>query len=206
MTLHQEPFFTCCNLTTLRRLTAIYLTYFLTNQEAQKKMKKIVIAFIALSFIGIIYLAIEGRKTQEITTKIEISAPPSKVWNIITDINHWHEWSPIINASQGDSSIGSKLSITMMGKEEGKDGPKYNPEIIELDKPKHFRWRAHMMAGFIFTNDKIFELKETKTGTLLTHTETFKGLLAPIFCGQMEKGVPPMLNSMNKALKEQAEK
>jgi len=143
---------------------------------------------------------------QEIKTEIEISAPPSKVWGILMDINNWQEWSPIINASSGEASIGSKLSITMMGKEEGKDGPKYKPVIEELNEPHYFRWRAHMLAGFIFTNDKIFELEETESGTRLTHTETFTGLLVPIFCGQMDKGVPPMLNAMNKALKEIAEK
>ena len=165
-------------------------------------MKKIFIIFICITLIGITYLAIEGSEVQEIKTEIEISAPPSKVWGIITDVNKWQDWSPIINSSQGETSVGSTLSITMMGKEEGKDGPKYNPKIIELTEPNYFRWRAHMLAEFIFTNDKIFELEETNTGTRLIHTETFKGLLAPIFCGQMEKGVPPMLNSMNKALKE----
>jgi len=143
---------------------------------------------------------------QEIKTEIEISAPPSKVWSIITGINNWQKWSPIINASHGEASVGSKLNITMVGKEEGKDGPKYSPIIMELDESNYFRWRAHMLAGFIFTNDKIFELEETDTGTRLTHKETFSGLLAPIFCGQMEKGVPPLLNSMNKALKDLAEK
>jgi len=157
-------------------------------------------------FLCIIYLAIEGSKMQEIKTEIEILAPPSKVWDIITDINNWQEWSPIINASHGVASVGSDISVTMMGKEEGKDGPKYNPVITDLDEPNYFRWRAHMLAGFIFTNYKIFELEETSSGTRLTHTESFKGLLAPIFCGQMEKGVPPMLNSMNKALKDLAEK
>ena len=169
-------------------------------------MKKIFIALMVLTFIGVTYLAIEGSKMQEIKTEIEISAPPSKVWSIITDINNWQKWSPVINASKGEASIDSKLSITMIGKEEGKDGPKYKPIIKELNEPNYFRWRAHMLAEFIFTNDKIFELKETKSGTLLIHTETFKGLLAPIFCGQMEKGVPPMLNSMNQALKEFVEK
>lgn len=143
---------------------------------------------------------------QEIKTEVEISAPPSKVWDIISDINRWQEWSPTVLASNGVASVGSELTITMIGKEEGKDGPKYKPIITELSEPNYFRWRAHMLAGFIFTNDKIFELKETSSGTLLTHTETFKGLLAPLFCGQMEKGVPPMLNSMNKALKDLAEK
>jgi len=169
-------------------------------------MKKLFIIFISLIFIGTAYLAIEGSEIQEIKTEIEISAPPSKVWDIIADINKWQEWSPIINYSEGETSVGSELSITMMSKEEGKDGPKYSPKITELVEPNRFRWQAHMLADFIFTNEKIFKLEETKTGTHLTHTETFKGLLAPVFCSQMEKGVPPMLNSMNKALKEQAEK
>lgn len=169
-------------------------------------MKIVIISLICIALIGITYLAIEGSEVQEIKTEIEISAPPSKVWNILTDVNKWQDWSPIINSSQGETSVGSKLSITMMGETEGEDGPKYNPEITELNEPNYFRWRAHMLAGFIFTNDKIFKLEETRTGTHLTHTETFKGLLAPIFCSQMEKGVPPMLNSMNKALKELAEK
>ena len=169
-------------------------------------MKKIIVAFIGLLIVGILYLAVEGREIQEIRTEIEISAPPAKVWSIIIDIDNWQEWSPIINNSSGIASPGAELSITMIGKENGEDGPQYNPVITELKEPGYFRWRAHMLAGFIFTNDKIFELEETESGTRLTHKETFSGLLAPIFCGQMEKGVPPMLNSMNMALKHLAEK
>lgn len=169
-------------------------------------MKKFILIVFALIGAGIIYLAVAGSKLQTIKTEIDISAPPSKVWSILTDINKWQKWSPIINESQGTASVGSELTITMIGKEEGQDGPKYNPVITALEAPNHLRWRAHMLAGFIFTNDKIFELEETDSGTRLIHTETFKGLLAPLFCGQMEKGVPPMLNSMNQALKETAEK
>ncbi len=156
--------------------------------------------------VGLLFLYVEGSKTQEIKTEIEILASPSKVWSIISDINNWQEWSPIINGSKGIATVGSTLSITMISKEEGKNGPKYNPIITELKEPNYFHWRAHMIAGFIFTNDKIFELEETDLGTKLIHKETFKGLLAPIICSHMEESVPPMLNSMNKALKDLAEK
>jgi hypothetical protein len=169
-------------------------------------MKKILLIVMALVGAGIIYLAVAGSKLQEITTEIEISAPPSKVWSIISDINNWQEWSPIIKESQGTTSVGSELTITMIGKEKGKDGPKYNPIITELNEPNYLRWRAHMLTGFVFTNYKVFKLEETSSGTRLIHKELFKGLLAPIFCGQMEEGVPPMLNSMNQALKDLAEK
>ena len=169
-------------------------------------MKKIVLTSITLVGAGIIYLAVAGSKLQVIKTEIEISAPPEKVWSIISDINNWAEWSPIIEESHGTASVGSELTISMIGKEKGKDGPEYNPVITELDEPSYLRWRAHMLTGFIFTNYKILELEETSSGTRLTHKELFKGLLAPIICWQMEKGVPPMLNSMNQALKDIAEK
>lgn len=142
---------------------------------------------------------------QTITTEIKIMAPPEKVWSFITDIDKWHEWSPIVIASQGEASVGSTLTITMIGKEAGKDGPKYSPKIIQLDEPNYFHWRAHMMAGFIFSNDKIIELEKTATGTKVTHKETFKGLMTAMMKGQMDKGVPPMLNKMNEALKQIAE-
>jgi hypothetical protein len=159
-----------------------------------------------LLIFGIIYLFTSGAKMQTVKSEIEIQAPPEKVWSILIDIDKWHEWSPTINASQGKASVGSSVAITMMSKEAGKDGPKYNPVILQMDEPRYFHWRAHMMAGFIFTNDKIIELEKTETGTKVTHKETFKGLMAALMKGQMEKGVPPMLNMMNDALKQVAEK
>jgi len=143
---------------------------------------------------------------REIKTEIEISAPTTEVWSILTDINNWAEWSPIINQASGDASLGSTLSITMIGKEEGKDGPKYNPVITILDEPKSFRWRANMMAEFLFTNDKVFELEETSSGTRLIHKELFSGMIVPMFWSKLDKEVPSMLNSMNDALKIKAEK
>lgn len=169
-------------------------------------IKKMSLIIVALAGVGFIYLAITGSELQEIKTEIEISAPPSKVWSILSDINNWQEWSPIIKESTGVAAVGSELTIAMIGKSEGEDGPIYYPVITELDEPTLLRWRANMLNDFIFTNFKVIELEETSSGTRLIHKEMFKGLLAPIFCGQMEEGVPPMLNSMNQALKDLAEK
>lgn len=169
-------------------------------------MKRAVQALVLLILLSIVYTLNSGGKMQTIKTEIEILAPPEKVWSIITDIEKWQEWNPTINRSAGQATLGSAVTITMMSDEAGKDGPKYSPQIIQLDEPKYFHWRAHMMAGFIFTNDKIIELEKTDTGTKITHKETFKGLMAFFMKGQMEKGVPPMLNMMNDALKQLAEK
>ncbi len=83
---------------------------------------------------------------------------------------------------------------------------KYAAVITKLEAPKSFRWRAVMMAGFLFTNDKIFELEEKGSGTRLIHWEEFTGLLVPAFWNKLNQGALPMLKSMNEALKKTAEK
>ena len=142
---------------------------------------------------------------RELRTEIEIATPATKVWSILTDFDNWKEWNPIVTQASGTASLGSKLSITMCGKD-GKDGPKYMPSVTIFDEPKLFRWRAKMMAGFLFTNDKVFELEETASGTRLIHIEAFGGILVPMFWGNLNKHVPSMLKSMNDALKIKIEK
>ena len=142
---------------------------------------------------------------REIRTEIDIAAPPSTVWSILTDFNNWSVWNPIVNQASGVASVGSKLSMTMRG-EDGKDGPKYAPVVTEFNEPKYFRWRATMMVGFLFTNEKIFELEVTDAGTRLIHIETFSGIMVPMCWSKMEGGVPVMLKEMNAALKTLAEK
>jgi len=142
---------------------------------------------------------------RELRTEIEIAAPLKKVWSILTDFENWKGWNPIVNQASGAASLGSKLSITMCGKD-GKDGPKYMPTVTNFEEPKSFRWRAKMMAGFIFTNDKVFELEEINSGTRLIHRELFSGILVPMFWSKLNNGALPMLKSMNDALKVLAEK
>lgn len=141
---------------------------------------------------------------RELRTEIEIAAPITKVWRILTDFNHWKEWNPICQAS-AVASLGSKVTV-MMGGKDGKDGMKYTPVITNFEAPKYFRWRGKMMAGFLFTNDKVFELEEMGSGTRLIHKEAFSGILVPLFWGKLNKGVIPMLKSMNDSLKITAEK
>ena len=142
---------------------------------------------------------------REIRTEIEIAAPLTKVWSILIDFDKWKAWNPIVSKASGVASLGSKLSITMCGKD-GKDAQKYMPIVTSIQEPKYFRWRAKMMAEFLFTNDKVFELEEMGTGTRLIHTEAFSGIIVPMFWSKLDKHVPSMLKSMNEALKILVEK
>ena len=141
---------------------------------------------------------------KELRTEIQISAPIDKVWQVLTDFDHWKEWNPMVNQASGSALKGSKLEITMRGPD-GKDAMKYQPEVIEANMPKSFRWRATMMGSIMFTNDRVFELREENGGTIFVNREEFKGLMLPMFWGKMSEFVVPMLEEMNKALKRKLE-
>jgi len=137
---------------------------------------------------------------RELRTEIEIAAAPGKVWSVLMDIDKWKEWNPIIDQISGVVSPGSKLSITMTG------GMKYTAMVTTIEEPTSFQWRAVMMTGFLFTNIKVFELQEIDSGTRLIHREEYSGMLMSIFWSKLNKKALPMLESMNKALKIEAEK
>ena len=62
-----------------------------------------------------------------------------------------------------------------------------------------------MMAGFLFTNYRVFELKEKDGGTQFTHKKEFSGLIVPMFWKKLNQFVLPMLEKMDKALKDKLE-
>ena len=142
---------------------------------------------------------------QQVITEIEISAPPEKVWSILTNFNHWTEWNTTITKASGETAINTQLNITMSN-EIGKDSNAYSPIITQLEAPKRLRWQAKMMANFLFKNEKLVELEATETGTKMMHTEFFSGLMVKVFWGKMKDGVPLIMNKMNQDLKAAAEK
>lgn len=141
---------------------------------------------------------------RELQAAIQIAAPIDRVWQVLTDFDHWGDWNPMVNHASGNATVNSKLNITMRGAD-SKDAMKYQPTILESNPPKNLRWRATMISGFFFTNDRVLELREKDGGTELVNREEFSGLMVPLFWGKMNQFVVPMLEKMNKALKDKME-
>jgi len=98
-------------------------------------MKKIAIGLGVAFFVGVIVLSVIGGSMREIRTEIQISAPIDNVWNILTEFNNWKDWNPTINRADGSASVGSKLNITIRGKD-GKDASNYQPVVLESNAPQ----------------------------------------------------------------------
>jgi len=142
---------------------------------------------------------------KEINTEIIISSTPDEVWEILMDLPNWSKWNPIVNKIEGDLKIGGELSITMSDSK-GNNGKKYKSIIVELDENKRFSFIATMMAKFIFSAERIIQLRATEKGTIFTQREIYTGLMVSLFWKKLSTDATEMLNSMNKALKKEVEK
>ena len=167
-------------------------------------LKRIFVSFI-VSLVGVIaILFFLGSSVEEVRTEVFISAPANDVWTVLTEFDNWKDWNPTVNSANGSPSVGSKLDITISN-EQGKDASNYQPVVIESDAPTSFRWRAKMIADFVFKNDRVFELEERTGGTLLVHKEEFSGLMVPLMWGMLEVFVESTLEKTNQALKTKVE-
>lgn len=70
--------------------------------------------------------------------EVEIAAPPARVWDVMRDVERWHEWTPSVTGirrlDRGAFRIGSRVLIRQ---------PKFPPALwtcTELDPGRAFAW------------------------------------------------------------------
>lgn len=141
---------------------------------------------------------------KELKTEIHISSSPGKVWEVLMDLPNWKNWNPIVNKIEGQLEIGQELSITMSDKK-GNDGKNYKSTITAVEEGKRFSFIGVMMAKFLFSAERIIELKANGEGTHFTQVEIYNGLMVPLFWKKLSEHAHPMLTSMNEGLKKTVE-
>ncbi len=99
----------------------------------------------------------------KLATTFEIAAPPSVVWDITVDVEHWNEWTPTITSIEwveGDSiAVGNRARI----KQPGQSAAIWTVDHVEPGRA--FRWSTkNMGARFVGTH----EVEPSGTGTRAT--------------------------------------
>lgn len=135
----------------------------------------------------------------DIHTHIHIQTPPDKVWDVLIDFSRYPDWNPFIRSLEGEPVRGTKLKANI-------NGMKFKPTVLSSVPNKEFVWLGNFLLPGIFDGKHIFTLKERKDGTTdFYQSESFKGILVPLFKGKMEKDTIKGFNNMNEKLKERVE-
>lgn len=137
-------------------------------------------------------------------TEIEINAPSSLVWKILTDFEDYPEWNPFIRSFGSTPKPGRQFSVTIQPP--GKKEMTFNPVCLELIPERELRWLGHMIIKGLFDGEHIFEIKKIDpTHTLFIQRENFKGVLVPLLWKLISSSTKSGFDQMNKKLKQRAE-
>lgn len=112
---------------------------------------------------------------REFSTTIDVSAPPERVWSIVSDIERWHEWTASITSVEkldsGPLRVGSRARVRQ---------PKLLPAVFDIT-----RWEP--LGGFEWVTRSggvsavaRHALEPIAAGTRVRLSVTYGGLLAPL--------------------------
>jgi hypothetical protein len=142
---------------------------------------------------------------KEIKTEILIQASPEKVWQVLTDFDHYLQWNPFIKSIEGNVAVGNTIKARI--EPPGATGMTFKPVVLVYTEAKEFRWLGHLLIKGLFDGEHCFTLIDNEDGsTTFIQSEKFTGVLVPLFSKMLDTNTIEGFRQMNEKLKQEAEK
>jgi hypothetical protein len=139
-----------------------------------------------------------------LNTEIIINASAEKVWSILTDFKKYPEWNPFIVRIEGKPEVATQLRVELKN---GESISVFKPKVVTVNTNSAFEWIGSLPIPGIFTGHHCFRIEPLGNGQIkFVHFENFSGLLAGLIMKQIGEQTMQAFISMNKALKERAER
>lgn len=140
----------------------------------------------------------------ELRSEVEIQAPLSHVYGVLTDFARYEQWNPYLTDVQGELVVGGRLKVGLSLPE----GNSYEleTEVTRVSPGAELRWVARLWsAAFLLQLEQSFALSEPSPGvTRVAHGQDFSGFLLR-FAGSALTQAARGAVYMNQALKKRAE-
>jgi hypothetical protein len=129
---------------------------------------------------------------------IMINASSEKIWQILTDINHWNVWYPNISESKLEGLL--KPGSVFFWKS---GGINITSTLQEVEPHRRISWTGKTTGTQAI---HVWILEPQENGVLVRTEESFEGWLVRILRGMMQNTLDTSLESWLQHLKHQVEK
>lgn len=138
-------------------------------------------------------------------TEIEINASAPRVWQVLIDLDAYHEWNPMIRRASGEIKTGARLKIYF--NPSGSKGITFHPKLLVVEPDRELRWQGQPGVPYIIESEHAFIIKPAGGNKVhLAHDMIFYGLIIPFIRNTIIRSTQGPFIAMNRALKERAEK
>ncbi len=138
----------------------------------------------------------------EIRTETEIDAPPSRVWDVLSDFARYPDWNPFLTVS-GQPIVGSPVIVWV------KTPLLRIPlrcTIAVADPKRELRWRGHLLRDGIIAGSHYFGIEPRGADrSCFVHGEVFTGALSSVAWAIIRRDTTRGYARMNAAFKARCE-
>src|SRR5688500_5074680 len=137
---------------------------------------------------------------KEIVTEIEISALPTRIWQILTDFEKYPTWNPFIEKVTGIPRTNEKLEVHMPDRRGGT--MVFTRTVLGAERERELRWLGRS-EGEVSNGEHRFliEPSENNNKVHFSQSEKFAGSMVASLEGWLDTAVKQNFEDMNRALK-----
>jgi len=128
------------------------------------------------------------------------SASPEVVWNILADVEHWHDWTPTVIDIRPLNGTGLKVGAKYRVMQ-----PKLRPAVYEVTEyipNRQFTWAQKFAGAAMIADHRIASADGETTGEL---SFTSKGLMANIVGKLFSRTIRDYVATEARSLKKRCE-
>jgi hypothetical protein len=131
-----------------------------------------------------------------------INAPIENVWDILTDVEKYNQWNPLLYMANGKIKQGEIVIIH--AKTATKD-MRLKCQVTKVEPLRELTWTFSIIHTFLFQGVHTFRLEPGEGGLKFIDREKFTGLLLPTQAKDLRTNGLTAMIEMGKALKARSE-
>lgn len=135
--------------------------------------------------------------------EIEIQGTAEQVWQVLTNLDEYSEWNPLLYKGSGKVELGETVTVSARTATKDMD---FVCRVVEFEPYRKFAWRFHVIHPILFRGLHIFQVEPLRDQRVrFIDREVFKGLLLPMQAKDLTTNGLEAMVEMGKALKQRVE-
>ena len=139
----------------------------------------------------------------ELRTEIEIAAPTSAIWRVLTDLRHYGDWNPFIVGLQGQLEPNATLEVTLSLPDSNAE-QRYRARVQKVEEEREIVWESQRFLKALLTTRHFFRLEPRDDHTRFVHGQDVSGMLLSSVLPRVTEATRGLVY-MNQALKRRVE-
>jgi hypothetical protein len=134
---------------------------------------------------------------------IELQVTAEEVWEVLTDLERYAEWNPLLYRGEGRVAPGERVTVSARTASKDMD---FDCTVTRVAPNREFAWTLHVIHPFLFRGEHTFRIEPIDEQRVrFVDREIFRGFLLPMQAKDLQTNGKAAMVDMGLALKRRVE-